>query len=183
HIEEGVRVFTRAFGVRPLGCWPSEGAISRGTLELLDRAGFKWAASSTNVLRGSLSLSNPQATSDPLAYNRPYQLPGTALWTFFRDDSLSDLIGFTYATWHGDDAANHLVHEVAQLATRYANSPDHAVVIALDGENAWEHYPFNGYYFLRALYAGLASHPSLELTTLSECLGRGINPLPLSQVM
>ena len=33
------------------------------------------------------------------------------------------------------------------------------MLIALDGENAWEHYPFNGYYFLRALYAllGLAS--------------------------
>jgi alpha-amylase/alpha-mannosidase (GH57 family) len=181
-VEEGLRVFMRAFGVRPAGCWPSEGAISRGTLELLDRAGFKWAASSTNVLRGSLSLTNPQVASDPLAFNRPYQLPGTSMSTFFRDDALSDLIGFTYATWHGDDAANHLVNEVAQLAQRYADSPNHAVVIALDGENAWEHYPFNGYYFLRALYAGLASHPLLELTTLSECLARGIKPTPLPQV-
>src|SRR5207248_674754 len=136
--------------------------------------------SSTNVLRGSLALTNTQTASDPLAYNRPYQLPGTSMNTFFRDDALSDLIGFTYATWHGDDAANHLVNEVAQLARRYAQSPegsaDHAVVIALDGENAWEHYPFNGYYFLRALYAGLASHPLLELTTLSDCLTRGIKP-------
>ena len=56
-------------------------------------------------------------------------------------------------------------------------------MIALDGENAWEHYPFNGYYFLRALYAGLASHPLLELTTLSECLARGIKPAPLPRVM
>lgn len=183
HVEEGIRVFTRAFGRRPAGCWPSEGAISRNTLELLDRSGFKWAASSTNVLRGSLSLSNPQAPSDPLAYNRPYQLPGTSMSTFFRDDALSDLIGFTYATWHGDDAANHLVNEVVQLAQRYGNSHDHAVVIALDGENAWEHYPFNGYYFLRALYAGLASHPLLELTTLSDCLARGLKAAPLSQVM
>ena len=183
HVEEGVRVFMRAFGIRPTGCWPSEGAISRGTLELLDRAGFKWAASSTNVLRGSLSITNSHAASDPLAYNRPYQLPGTSMSTFFRDDALSDLIGFTYATWHGDDAANHLVNEVAQLAHRYANSPDHAVVIALDGENAWEHYPFNGYYFLRALYTGLASHPLLELTTLSDCLARGLQPAALPQVM
>src|SRR3954462_9315940 len=182
HVDEGLRVFTRAFGVRPSGCWPSEGAISRGTLELLDRSGFKWAASSTNVLRGSLSLSSA-APTDPLAYNRPYQVPGTTLSAFFRDDALSDLIGFTYATWHGDDAANHLVNEVAQLAHRYAESSNHAVVIALDGENAWEHYPFNGYYFLRALYTSLANHPLLELTTLSECLARGIKPAPLSQVM
>ena len=183
HVDEGLRVFTRAFGVRPTGCWPSEGAISRGTLELLDRSGFKWAASSTNVLRGSLSLSGPVAPTDSLAYNRPYQVPGTSLSAFFRDDALSDLIGFTYATWHGDDAANHLVNEVAQLAHRYSESPDHAVVIALDGENAWEHYPFNGYYFLRALYTSLANHPLLELTTLSECLSRGIKPAPLSHVM
>jgi len=67
HVEEGLRVFMRAFGVRPAGCWPSEGAISRGTLELLDRTGFKWAASSTNVLRGSLSLTNAEVASDPLA--------------------------------------------------------------------------------------------------------------------
>jgi alpha-amylase/alpha-mannosidase (GH57 family) len=183
HVDEGLRVFMNAFGVRPAGCWPSEGAISRGTLELLDRSGFKWAASSSNVLRGSLSLSNSAAPSDPLAYNRPYQVPGTSMSAFFRDDALSDLIGFTYATWHGDDAANHLVNEVAQLASRYADSPDHAVVIALDGENAWEHYPFNGYYFLRALYTSLANHPVLELTTLSECLARGIKPASLSQVM
>ena len=57
------------------------------------------------------------------------------------------------------------------------------MVIALDGENAWEHYPFNGYYFLRALYTSLASHPLLELTTLSDCLARGIKPAPLSHVM
>jgi alpha-amylase/alpha-mannosidase (GH57 family) len=183
HVEEGLRVFTQAFGVRPTGCWPSEGAISRGTLELLDRSGFRWAASSTNVLRGSLTLSNPQAPSDPLSYNRPYQLPGSTMQTFFRDDALSDLIGFTYATWHGDDAANHLVGEVAELARRYADSPNHAVVIALDGENAWEHYPFNGYYFLRALYASLANHPLLELTTLSDCLARGITPTPLPHIM
>jgi alpha-amylase/alpha-mannosidase (GH57 family) len=183
HMEEGLRIFMRAFGVRPAGCWPSEGAISRGTLELLDRFGFRWSASSTNVLRGSLTLSNPQAGADPLAYNRPYQLPGTTMQTFFRDDALSDLIGFTYATWHGDDAANHLVGEVAQLARRYADSPNHAIVIALDGENAWEHYPFNGYYFLRALYASLATHPLFELTTLSECLARGITPTPLPHVM
>jgi alpha-amylase/alpha-mannosidase (GH57 family) len=183
HIEEGVRVFTRAFGVRPVGCWPSEGAISNGTLELLDRSGFKWAASSTNVLRGSLTLSTGQASSDPFAYNRPYQTPGTSMQTFFRDDALSDLIGFTYATWHGDDAANHLVGELTQLARRYTDSSNHAVVIALDGENAWEHYPFNGYYFLRALYTNLANHPLLELTTLSDCLARGISATRLPRVM
>ncbi len=183
HVAEGNRVFTRAFGVRPTGCWPSEGAISRGTLELLDRAGFRWIATSTNVLRGSLERADRRLAQDPLAYNRPYRLPGAAVNCFFRDDNLSDLIGFTYATWHGDDAAQNLVNELTQLARSYAGSANHAVLIALDGENAWEHYPFNGYYFLRALYSVLAAHPLLELTTLSDCLARGIEPAPLQRVV
>ena len=184
HIEEAVRVHTRAFGSPPAGCWPAEGAISAATLELLGATGgFRWAASSSAVLRGSLALTDPQAAADPLAYNRPYRLAGTGLSCFFRDDSLSDLIGFTYATWHGDDAAHNLVNELSALAQRYDGSSNHALLIALDGENAWEHYPFNGYYFLRALYALLADHPRFELTTLSECLARGIQPAPLPRVL
>lgn len=197
HIRESLRVFRQAFGSDPSGCWPSEGAISRGSLELLDRAGFKWAATSANVLQGALARDDPKAARDADAYNRPYRLPGGNMLEFFRDDSLSDLIGFTYATWHGDDAAHNLVNELAHLARQYADSATaesqgkdtndarkrHAVLIALDGENAWEHYPFNGYYFLRALYSLLAAHPQLELTTLSDCVARGIEPVPLANVV
>jgi alpha-amylase/alpha-mannosidase (GH57 family) len=185
HVRESLRVFKQAFGTEPVGCWPSEGAISRGTLELLDRAGFKWAATSANVLQGALARTDPKAPRDPDAYNRPYRLPGGNMVEFFRDDTLSDLIGFTYATWHGDDAAHNLVNELARLAKQYAQSEggaNHAILIALDGENAWEHYPFNGYYFLRALYSLLATHPLLELTTLSDCVARGLEPRPLQNV-
>jgi alpha-amylase/alpha-mannosidase (GH57 family) len=182
HVEESIRTFTRVFGRRPAGCWPAEGAISGRTLELLASAGFRWSASSASVLRASLALTDTDAARDPLAYNRPYRLGGTAMDCFFRDDTLSDLVGFTYATWHGDDAAANLVSELTQLARQYESGGNHAVLIALDGENAWEHYPFNGYYFLRALYSQLASHPRLELTTLSDCLARGIQPAPLPRV-
>jgi len=197
HIRESLRVFRQAFGTDPSGCWPSEGAISRGTLELLDRAGFKWAASSANVLQGALTRTDPKAARDADAYNRPYRLPGGNMVEFFRDDGLSDLIGFTYATWHGDDAAHNLANELAHLARQYAESATaeapgkgadharnrHAILIALDGENAWEHYPFNGYYFLRALYSLLAAHPLLELTTLSDCVARGVEPVPLANAV
>jgi alpha-amylase/alpha-mannosidase (GH57 family) len=182
HIEEAIRVFTRAFGAAPLGCWPAEGAISAATLQLLASHGFRWTASSAAVLRASLALTDPDAARDPLAYHRPYRLGGTGLSCFFRDDALSDLIGFTYATWHGDDAAANLVNELVQLARQHESTGNHAVLIALDGENAWEHYPFNGYYFLRALYTQIAEHPQLELTTLSDCLARGIQPAPLPRV-
>jgi len=172
HVDESVRVFQDAFGERPHGCWPSEGAISQKTLELLDRRGFEWTASSNGVL--------PQDARDP---DRPRSLPGLKLTGFFRDDTLSDLIGFSYATWHGDDAAQHFVQELLRVARRYNNDGTHALLIALDGENAWEHYPFNGYYFLRALYALLADHPQLELVTPTDCIRRGITPSPLSHVV
>ena len=182
HIEEAVRVFTRAFGVRPIGCWPAEGAVSGATLELLAANGFRWAASSAAVLRNSLGLADRQAADDPRSYNRPYRPQGVGLDCYFRDDNLSDLVGFTYATWHGDDAAHNLVTELAQLARGYQGDANHAVLIALDGENAWEHYPFNGYYFLKSLYSLLASHPLLELTTLSGCLARGVRAAPLPRI-
>jgi len=182
HVAESIRVFTRAFGERPAGCWPSEGAISAATLELLSAHGFRWAASGGAVLRNSLARSHAQAADEPRSYNRPYRPQGIALNCFFRDDNLSDLIGFTYATWHGDDAAHNLVNELTQLARRYDGDGNHAVLIALDGENAWEHFPFNGYYFLKSLYAQLANHPLLELTTLSGCLARGVQAAPLPEV-
>ncbi len=183
HIAEGLRVFKQAFGTQPVGCWPSEGAISRGTLEMLERAGFKWLASSANVLGASLRVGGAADNDDLSAYNRAYSLPGSKLRCFFRDDTLSDRIGFNYSTWHGDDAAQNFAQELSQLARNYNGAQGHAVLIALDGENAWEYYPFNGYYFLRALYAALADHPLLELTTLSECVERGIEPLPLQRVV
>ena len=186
HVKEGLRLFAQTFGMRPSGCWPSEGAVSRATLELLDGAGFKWVASSANVLHGALQRTGAQAgqaVRDPQAFNRPYRLADASLTQFFREDTLSDLIGFTYATWHGDDAAHNLVDALSQLAHQYSGIPGHAVLIALDGENAWEHYPFNGYYFLRALYTLLAAHPQLELTTLGDCVSRGLMPITLPQLM
>jgi alpha-amylase/alpha-mannosidase (GH57 family) len=182
HVNEALQVFTRAFGERPAGCWPSEGAVSGATLKLLAASGFRWAASSAAVLRNSLTLTDRRAALEPSSYNRPYRPQGVGLNCFFRDDSLSDLIGFTYATWHGDDAAHNLANELTQLAQSYQDDANHVVLIALDGENAWEHYPFNGYYFLKALYTVLAEHPLIELTTLSAALARGVQPAPLPQV-
>jgi alpha-amylase/alpha-mannosidase (GH57 family) len=181
-VAESIRSFEKYFGGRPAGCWPAEGAVNEPTLRLLDAHGFRWAASGATVLRAALTANhlNPDATE---AYNRPYQLPGTRLQCFFREEGLSDLIGFTYSTWHGDDAANNLVHDLVEMAQgKNTAGPTHAVLIALDGENAWEYYPFNGYWFLKAMYANLASNPQLELMTLSQCLERGIQPLPLQRV-
>jgi alpha-amylase/alpha-mannosidase (GH57 family) len=49
----------------------------------------------------------------------------------------------------------------------------------MDGENAWEYFPENGYHFLSALYRRLAKHPGIELTTFSECLADNVTIKPL----
>jgi alpha-amylase/alpha-mannosidase (GH57 family) len=174
HMDEAIRVFRRHFGFAPRGCWPSEGAVSTASVALVDRSGFDWLASSANVLRASV-----EATG----VDRPYQVPGQRLQCFFRDDGLSDLIGFKYATWHGDDAAANLVFELETRAKAYADDPGRCVLVALDGENAWEYYPFNGYYFLRALYAALAGSPLLELTTLGAVVDRRLPPARLERLV
>lgn len=176
HMDEAIRLFTRTFGFAPQGCWPSEGAVSDAALALLDRSGLRWAATSGNVLQNSFAA----GAGEPVAGDVPYALPGQRLACFFRHDGLSDAIGFEYSSWHGDDAAANLAHELGLLAERYAGDPRRCVLIALDGENAWEHYPCNGYYFLRAMYAALVADPRLELTTLSAFLGRAPAPAPVA---
>ena len=181
HIREGIETFRRHFGFAPAGCWPSEGAVSREALRLLAEAGFTWAASGEGVLRNSVTKSGHAVHAVKEAWlHRPYSVADTGITCFFRDDGLSDLIGFTYATWHADDAVNDLVHHLESIAACCKEHPEHVVSIIMDGENAWEHYPENAYYFLSALYRRLAEHPRLELTTFSDCLkDSAIKPLPL----
>jgi alpha-amylase/alpha-mannosidase (GH57 family) len=178
HMQEALRVFTRVFGRAPTGCWPSEGAISGPALKVIEQHGLQWIATSSNVLRGCLREAaghNPELNA--------WAAPGNALQLYFRHDELSDLIGFSYSKWHGDDAVRHFVGELERVARETAGRPGALALIALDGENAWEHYPFNGYYFLKGLYAALADHPTLELTTLSDCAARAPARPQLPQVV
>ncbi|HND27838.1 MAG TPA: glycoside hydrolase family 57 protein [Pseudomonadales bacterium] len=162
HLRHGIETFSRYFGMIPIGCWPSEGAVSDATLQLLAAAGFRWAATGESVLRHSLTAAGRMGDA---CIHHPYRVDGIDIACFFRDDQLSDAIGFKYANWHGDDAAADLVQHLENIAAACGNDPSRVISIILDGENAWEYYPNNGYYFLTALYQKLAQHPTLRLTT------------------
>jgi alpha-amylase/alpha-mannosidase (GH57 family) len=175
HIEHGLATFERCFGFRPSGCWPSEGSVSSAALKVLADAGFRWAASGGSVLHNSLKAAGSvtEFTREQRIY-RPYRFAESGdIACFFRDDGLSDKVGFTYATWHGDDAVNNLVHQLETIDAACSDGGDYLVPIILDGENAWEYYPNNGYYFLSAMYSRLATHPRIQLTTFSEYLHEG----------
>ena len=99
HLEKGIKTFQHHFGLTPTGCWPSEGSLSNDTLRLLDDAGFKWAASGGTVLHNSINASEPE---DIPCIHKAYHINDKQAACFFRDDGLSDLIGFNYSDWHAD---------------------------------------------------------------------------------
>jgi alpha-amylase/alpha-mannosidase (GH57 family) len=94
------------------------------------------------------------------------------------------LIGFTYTKWGADDAVGDFINHLLTIKADTQNDEKNRVVsIILDGENAWEYYSYNGYYFLQALYNRLSNHPEFELTTFSECLQNDVQPSLLPELV
>lgn len=182
HLRQACRVFKDFFGMEPTGCWSSEGGLSKPVLELLEEEGFQWTAGGDSVLYNSLAKTvdansgGEQSSEDHNA--RPHaavRFGDNTLSVFFRDDGLSDLIGFNYSDWHAEDAVSNLVHHLENIAQSASTQTPCVISIILDGENAWEYYPENGIHFLDELYRRLEAHPTLKLTTFSEAVSASQN--------
>ena len=179
-LEQALESHRRRFGETPEGVWPAEGALSPAFIALLAEGGCRWTASGSKVLMNSLA-----ATASAQALYRPYRLEaaGASLALFFRDDRLSDLIGFEYGKWNSHDAAANLVAELEAIA-HAAGGEAPLVSVILDGENCWDSYAYNGYYFLTALYRSLESHPAIRTTTYRARLAEaGAAPQPLGHLV
>jgi alpha-amylase/alpha-mannosidase (GH57 family) len=179
HLQKGIEVFKHYFGFEPQGCWPSEGSVSAEAVELISDMGLRWLASGETVLRNSLGKSAAKADS---CIHQAYQYRDSTAACFFRDDGLSDSIGFKYSDWHADDAVANLVHHLEMIAEDCADKPNAVVSIILDGENAWEYYPENGYHFIRALYQKVSQHEKLRMTTYSAYLDACDERKPLEAI-
>jgi len=164
HIKASLAAHVDDFGSRPIGCWPPEGGVSTLALAALAANGFRWAASDESVLRNSLRSSGADVGSRRDYVYMPYAVhtDGGTIACFFRDHDLSDRIGFRYSDWHADDAVANLLSALEEIA---GNGSARIVSVVLDGENAWEHYPENAYYFLSGLYQRLSADPRIRLTT------------------
>ena len=169
HIDTARDMHVEHFGKSPQGYWPAEGSVSAPVLAMFSKAGIRWAASGEGVLRHSLNSAglDDENVADWLYH--PCRLPGQSTACFFRDDYLSDLVGFEYKGWFAADAVRHFVHKLEEHACR-SDHPDPVVSVILDGENAWEYYSYNGWYFLSEVYQALTEHPDIHVTTFSEYL-------------
>lgn len=172
HLQSAIDSHRRRFGSDPAGVWPAEGAVSEPLLDILIEHGRQWCASGEGVLANSLRKSHPD---QPLpARNeylyRPYRFEtgNSSILCFYRDDQLSDMIGFEYSKWFGHDAAENFMQRLKQIRSEIHNNPAPVVSVILDGENAWESYPYNGYYFLNDLYEMLEKSPDIRTTTFRE---------------
>jgi len=174
HMERAKASHAARFGKPPVGMWPAEGAVSTGLAVLFAEHGCRWIASGEGVLRNSL---RDAKLPDQRAAYRPWRLADCPeLRLFFRDERLSDLIGFEYAKWHGRDAARDFVAKLEDILATAPAGETPVVGVVLDGENAWEHYPYNGYYFFDDLYALIEAHPTIRSTTYAEIVGRAAPP-------
>jgi alpha-amylase/alpha-mannosidase (GH57 family) len=174
HVRAARESHERRFGRPPRGMWPAEGAISTEFAAQLAGHGCEWLASGEGVLLNSLQRQGESLPERARFLYRPYRVGTLApLTAFFRDDRLSDLIGFEYAKWHSDEAAANFIEALEAIRTAGHSGGRPVVSVILDGENAWEHYPYNGFYFLDSLYAALEAHASIETTTFAALIDEG----------
>jgi alpha-amylase/alpha-mannosidase (GH57 family) len=79
---------------------------------LLNDFGFDWTAICGSALENSLKLSE---IKDASSIHHPFKLKNTNIACFFRDDGLSDLIGFEYSKWHADDAVSDFIQHLENI--------------------------------------------------------------------
>ncbi len=172
--------FMRRRGFSPVGCWPPEGSVSEEAVALYGEAGVRWLVTDEGILARSLGRSLREGGRLPTEIHGPWRLRGDGPLLFFRDRELSDRIGFVYGRWNDEEAAAGDL--VAALESVARSLPEEAsIVLALDGENPWLHYPQGGGPFLRALAGRIDASPVLAPATLAE-LVEGADPAPLPRL-
>ena len=128
HLDAGARqpraALRRARRGRVAGRGRDVGAARRPARE----RGVRWIAIGEGVLVQPLCAGGGRARppTAPLSLPAVPRVADTGITCFFRDDRLSDLIGFEYSKWHGDDAAAHFVGELEAIAAHAAARRDAA---------------------------------------------------------
>ena len=199
-VIRGLDTAERLLGRRPQGMWPGEGAVAQLVMSLFSKNGVQWVATGEDVLGQSLDIGSFTRDADDVVAEadilyRPWEATlsrNPPVPTFFRDDLLSDLIGFEYSGMGAEAAADDFMARLEDIADRLDelgyDNPDlpPVVSVVLDGENAWESYENDGKDFLRALYTRISEpngwkrspHPGTWSVSVSPSRSRRSSPHP-----
>ncbi len=183
-LQRALNLHEQVFGVCPRGIWPSEGSVSNEVLDLAGRLGVNWMATDEGVLGRSLNSFFERDSHGRLLHGGAerlyniyrYEQNDARMHMVFRDHSVSDLIGFVYSGMAPQDAVQHFIRNVKESARpALAAGRDAVVSVILDGENAWEYYPYSGREFLRRLYDAVRQDHEIEPVTITEAIERHRN--------
>ncbi len=158
-VQRAQELFKETFGFETSGFWPAEGGVDEKSIALLKSCGIKWIATDEEILFKSINSNNRDSLYTPYNYND--------MCIGFRDHYLSDLIGFTYRHQDSYSASKHFLNELQKIQN---TNPHATTFVILDGENAWEFFPNNGFDFFNALYSELKSCLWCETTHMNEIL-------------
>jgi len=153
HVKKAHELYKEYLGdnrVEPQGGWAAESALNDKTLEILANNGWKWVMTDQMVLD---ILGIPNTVEN---YYKPWvaEFNGKKIYLFPRNHDLSDRVGFRYSGMNQYQAVEDFVNELLRIQKEnYDGSL--VYVVTLDGENPWEHYPFDGKIFLEELYKKL----------------------------
>ncbi|MFM2441097.1 MAG: hypothetical protein RLZZ349_824, partial [Pseudomonadota bacterium] len=117
HMESAQAAHATYFGQQALGMWPAEGAVSHAALSLMAEHGLEWTATGQGVLVNSLMKSNLSVSDKQDYLYQPYRVTNGKhdILCFFRDDQLSDKIGFEYAKMSASEAVADFIHNLEHI--------------------------------------------------------------------
>ncbi len=162
HIKKAIEYYEKEFGKKPIGFWPAEGSVSYEFLEELSKEGIIWACTDEEILYKTIKAFRKE---DIYKKNRLH-FKESDIYLFFRDRTLSDLIGFSYSGWDEDRAVDDFIRRLREIYEGCENSCN--VNVILDGENAWEHYRNNAFYFFDKLYKSIEANEWIECSFFDE---------------
>lgn len=143
HIDLSNQLFVKYLSTLPSGVWPPELAINDDVLKLFIDSGYLWTVLDEDVLKLSGG-----GTHYGLYY---VEHQGRRLYILFRDKTMSDNLGFRYASTSPKDAVEDFVQYIKKIPRDECS----VLVMALDGENPWENYQNFGVDFLKEFFTKL----------------------------
>ncbi len=171
HIKEAKIRAERIFDSPIHGSWPSEGSVSDAVLRLYNKNEFRWVVTDEDILHKTaeqIYKSQKNTAKRKFIDTAACAYKYKDINVLFRNKEISNALSFTYHGWENlEAAAFDIIKKMeAHNAIEQPCKKKH-LLIAMDGENAWEYYRNNAKDFFETLYTNIEKNPNLKSQTIS----------------